>query len=58
MNWRCVGFFLRGMIFLRPIPYHSDFRCYMRGQAVTGAVILCCIPASIFAAGFVLGRLT
>lgn len=55
MSLRCFKFYLRGMLWLRPVPYHGDYRCWARGSFTTASVIALFIPVAIFAAGFMTG---
>lgn len=57
MNTRCIGFYLRGLLWLRPVPYHNDYRCWSKGSGTSGIVVLIVVPiATIFGIGFLAGR--
>jgi hypothetical protein len=37
---RCIVFFLRGLLWRWPVPYHRDYRCWSKGQDTAFVLIL------------------
>lgn len=56
MRLRDIKFFLRGTVFMKPIPDHRDLRCWLAGQAATCWAIVVAIPIALVAGGFAAGR--
>lgn len=56
MDHRCLNFFARGALFLRPIPYQRDFRCWIAGSQLSCWAMLAMVPVALFGSGFVVGR--
>lgn len=56
IRWRCIHYFLRGTLFLRPIPYHRDYRCWSEGLYFSSLLIVLSIPATLIAIGYFVGR--
>lgn len=54
---RKLKWFLRGFFWMRPAPYHDDFRQWSLGQGTFLSLGFLSIPVAIFAAGFYVGRL-
>lgn len=52
-----LQFFIRGALFLHPVPYHRGYHSYAAGLAVSSWTILVILPvAALIGLGFVLGR--
>lgn len=56
MTRRCIKYFLRGMLGLRPIPHHRDFRCWIEGHGASSVLIVLSIPVALIALGYFLPR--
>lgn len=55
MNARCIKFFLRGVLELKPLPDHDDFRCWLKGNICgVGAIVMICLVIPL-AVAFLLG---
>lgn len=48
--------FVQGFLWIHPAPHHRAFHQWINGMAASCTLILCAIPAIIFAVGFFLGR--
>lgn len=53
---RCLKFWFRGALLLRPIPYFNDYDCWSAGRAFSCTAIFAAIPVAIFLAGVYAGR--
>jgi len=53
---RCLQFWFRGALGLRPVPYFNDYDCWSAGHAFSCAAIFAAIPVLIFLAGMFVGR--
>lgn len=56
MKLRCAKFFLRGALWLRPVPYFRDYDCWSGGGACSFWLALVCVPIALVGGGIAIGR--
>lgn len=54
---RCIVFYVRGLFWMRPVPYGSDYFCWVDGQCTSACIMLAMIPIALVVVGVALDRL-
>lgn len=55
MRTRCAKFYLQGVLFLRPVPYHRDFQCWLAGSQLSCWAMFAMVPVALVGLGFAAG---